>query len=183
MSKHASRGVPVRLGVIGLYVSMHAAKVDTMGSFRITKSQESSSKNSISNIGLNFTNHAEFLADIPNDGVDIEIGPFANPLLHGPNVKYLDVLPTEQLITRARELDIEHQPDLIKHLNQVEAILEIQSANGPYIDAHAWQLVPKSFALLVKQIFGLRIRGLKLKSIFSTAPNTQEFFSVLSREP
>lgn len=107
-------------------------------------------------INSNFTTRAEFLADIPIDGKGIEIGPFANPLLHGPNVKYLDVLPTEQLIARARELgmdhtkvpqityisdingfpdiserfdyalschSIEHQPDLIKHLNQVEQIL------------------------------------------------------------
>lgn len=154
-----------------------------MGLFRKTKSQDFSSKNSITDIGLNFTIRAKFLANIPNDGLSIEIGPFVNPLLPGPNVEYLEVLPTEHLITRARELDIEHQPDLIKHLNQIEEILEIQSANGTYIDMHAWQFVPKSFALLVKQIFELRLSGLQLKSIFSTAPDTQEFSAVLSREP
>ena len=92
----------------------------------------------------------------------IEIGPFANPLLKGPNVKYLDVLPTEQLKNRVNALEmdpelvpqisfvsnqngipdipeifdyalscrsIEHQPDLIKHLNQIEYIL---SPGGKY---------------------------------------------------
>jgi SAM-dependent methyltransferase len=258
---------------------------------------DSIAMNSDHELTSNFTNRKEFLAEIPSDGTGIEIGPFANPLLHGSNVKYLDVLPTEQLVTRARELgmdqskvphisyisdingfpeiserfdyalschSIEHQPDLIKHLNQVEqilvpggryfliipdkrycfdhflsestiadvvgaflekrtvhsaksviehraltthndpvehfssnhgelfnnqnqrvqqAMLEIQGANGSYIDVHAWQFVPKSFALLVRQIFELGLSRLKVESIYRTAPNTQEFFAVLNREP
>jgi SAM-dependent methyltransferase len=134
----------------------NATNLGDMKLFHKTKSKESGAMNSNIGSASNFTTRAEFLADIPNDGKGIEIGPFANPLLHGPNVKYLDVLPTEQLITRARELgmdhtkvpqityisdingfpdiserfdyalschSIEHQPDLIKHLNQVEQIL------------------------------------------------------------
>ncbi len=275
----------------------NATNLGDMKLFQKTKSKESGAMKSNIGSASNFTTRAEFLAEIPTDGTGIEIGPFANPLLHGPNVKYLDVLPTEQLIARARELgmdhtkvphityisningfpdiserfdyalschSIEHQPDLIKHLNQVEqilvpggryfliipdkrycfdhylsestiadvvgaflekrtvhsaksviehraltthndpvehfssnhgdlfsnqnqrvlqAILEIQSAKGSYIDVHAWQFVPKSFARLVKQIFELGLSGLKVESIFQTAPNTQEFFAVLNREP
>lgn len=103
-----------------------------------------------------YISRADFLAQISPLQKGIEIGPFANPLLKGPNVKYLDVLPTEQLKARARTLginpdgvphisyvsnqngfpeisevfdyalschSIEHQPDLVKHLNQVERIL------------------------------------------------------------
>jgi SAM-dependent methyltransferase len=103
-----------------------------------------------------YTSRADFLAQISPLQKGLEIGPFANPLLNNPNVKYLDVLPTEQLKVRASTLgmdpelvplisyiadengfpeisesfdyllschSIEHQPDLVKHLNQVEQIL------------------------------------------------------------
>jgi SAM-dependent methyltransferase len=84
----------------------------------------------------------------------LEIGPFCNPLLRGPNISYLDVLDADQLRARAVEIGadpagcpthidyvggleqvrrhfdavisshaIEHQPDLIEHLRQVERIL------------------------------------------------------------
>lgn len=73
--------------------------------------------------------------------------------------------------------------DFFSNQNQrvLQAILEIQSANGSYIDVHAWQFVPKSFALLVKQIFELGLSRLKIEAIFGTAPNTQEFFAVLTK--
>ncbi|MBL8498209.1 hypothetical protein ABF87_11600 [Nitrosomonas sp. JL21] len=87
----------------------------------------------------------------------LEIGPFVNPSLTHPTVKYLDVLSTQELICRAnlfgfstekiREIDyvspdgsleiirekfdvvfsshnLEHQPDLIGHLQEVGSILE-----------------------------------------------------------
>jgi SAM-dependent methyltransferase len=86
----------------------------------------------------------------------LEIGPFANPITRGPNVKYFDVLPTEELKRRAiahglnprkcPQIDfvsatgdlaavtdgfnavvsshaIEHQPDLVRHLEGVGRIL------------------------------------------------------------
>jgi SAM-dependent methyltransferase len=86
----------------------------------------------------------------------LEIGPFVNPKLRHDNVKYLDVLSTEELIERAERLNkstegirsidfvardgslcgidetfdvvfsshnLEHQPDLIAHLNEVSAAL------------------------------------------------------------
>lgn len=119
-------------------------------------SDAQSASNADQSLQFNLANRDEFLAQIPTDGKGIEIGPFANPQLHGPNVKYLDVLTSEQLKQRALALgmdpekvphisyisnqngfpdipemfdyalschSIEHQPDLVKHLNQVEKIL------------------------------------------------------------
>jgi SAM-dependent methyltransferase len=87
----------------------------------------------------------------------LEIGPFCNPAIIGPQVKYFEVLDQLALVARAKELNykienvpevhflsptgnlavidemfdccfsshvIEHQPDLVTHLQQVEQILE-----------------------------------------------------------
>ena len=90
------------------------------------------------------------------DGMVLEIGPFASPVIKGPQARYADILPTEQLKKNAVELGlddssvpnidwvveptdlspidqtfdsvfsshaIEHQPNLVKHLQQVESLL------------------------------------------------------------
>lgn len=87
----------------------------------------------------------------------LELGPFVNPCLSGPSVKYFDVLDKTALLARAMQLgldvskavdidfvsgiadmsvinetfnvvvsshNIEHHPDLIDHLKQVERILK-----------------------------------------------------------
>jgi SAM-dependent methyltransferase len=104
----------------------------------------------------------DFAALIPAQADALEIGPFHNPLLHGPTVRYFDVLPKAELVARAEvhglpvsaipEIDyvsrdgdlrvvkatfdfvlsshtIEHQPDLIRHLRDVERLLR---AGGRY---------------------------------------------------
>jgi SAM-dependent methyltransferase len=102
------------------------------------------------------TRQGLFTALTPNDSI-LEIGPFTNPLIQGPRVKYFDVLDKKALIERALKHDrsiegaldidfvspvgdlsiiknekfnivisshcIEHQTDLIKHLNQVSDLL------------------------------------------------------------
>jgi SAM-dependent methyltransferase len=98
-----------------------------------------------------------FVSLIPQTSFALEIGPFFSPILHGPNVRYFDVLSQEHLLARAKSLGhadaspphidyvssngdlqiidesfdfvvssycLEHQPDLIKHLRDVESILK-----------------------------------------------------------
>jgi len=105
----------------------------------------------------------ELLSCVGSNDAVLEIGPFTNPLMRGPNVRYFDVLDKEKLIIRAAEHDynaeapvdihyvsgigdlgivdvrfdfvisshcIEHQPDLIRHLQGVERLL---NANGKYL--------------------------------------------------
>jgi predicted SAM-dependent methyltransferase len=98
-----------------------------------------------------------FITLIPPDSDTLEIGPFADPLMTGPRVRYFDVLDAPQLSARARAVGysaervphvhfvsadgdlkivgnkscdivlsshvIEHQPDLISHLQAVENLL------------------------------------------------------------
>lgn len=97
-----------------------------------------------------------FIKLVPDNSV-LEIGPFVNPVMRGPKVKYFDLMSRDQLIERATrtgiaaekvpEIDfvsprgdlsivdqkfftvisshcIEHQPDMLRHLRQVENILE-----------------------------------------------------------
>ena len=101
-----------------------------------------------------------FIGSIERDLSALEIGPYFTPVLRGPNVRYFDILTTEQLRERAA-LDrhdfvkpedvpqihysdpdgsmhgieerfdivfsshaIEHQPDLVRHLNEVRRLLK-----------------------------------------------------------
>ena len=96
------------------------------------------------------------LASLVGRESTLELGPFTNPTLRGPNVKYFDVMDKQGLIKRADAIGyaysspvdihyvssngdlsivgetfdfclsshcVEHQPDLIYHLNQVARIL------------------------------------------------------------
>jgi hypothetical protein len=98
-----------------------------------------------------------FLGLIRTQKSILEIGPFCSPVVTGSNVRYFDVLDTECLIRRAKEIGysssraptisyvsatgdlsvvtdqfpcaisahcIEHQPDLVHHLQQVSNLLD-----------------------------------------------------------
>lgn len=106
-------------------------------------------------------NRNEFAALIPTSASVLEIGPFCNPLLRGPNVFYFDVLSQDELIARARLIGLdavgvphinyvsatsdlsivdrhfdavvsshclEHQPDLVGHLQNVGRLLAPRGA-------------------------------------------------------
>lgn len=99
---------------------------------------------------------AELVRAAPGNARILEIGPFAWPLLRGQDIAYADVLTTEQIMARARDIGviaddapiinyvvlpsdlsgvkerfravvschvIEHQPDIIGHLQQVGQLL------------------------------------------------------------
>ena len=101
-------------------------------------------------------NRQSFVELIPPNARVLEIGPFAAPMLRGPNVSYVDVMSTHDLRARAILLDldpekvpeinwvstssdlsvvsdkfnvvvsshaIEHQPDIIGHLQQIGNLL------------------------------------------------------------
>jgi len=228
----------------------------------------------------------------PSDAA-LEIGPFTNPSITGPNVKYFDVLDRAALIERARahaypheravpidfvsptgdlsvvteQFDvivsshcIEHQPDFIAHLRDVSrllrpggayllvipdkrycfdhfipettveaviaargrkmhrqesvvetrahtthndpwrhwagdhgrpvheddpariaaAIAEFNSAQGSYIDVHAWQFTPTSFRALLQQLNKAQLTSFVPLSIYQTPYGTFEFCAVLA---
>lgn len=112
-----------------------------------------------------------FLEAIRHIRPALEIGPFDNPLLKGPGVKYFDVLDTDALKKRAEKIGsnpenvpfidyvsdvgdlgivsetfnlvlsshvIEHQPDLIRHLNQVAAILKPAGCYAVFVPDHRY---------------------------------------------
>jgi SAM-dependent methyltransferase len=102
------------------------------------------------------TTRSALLAQVAETDRVLEIGPFDSPIIRGSHVSYFDVLDTEGLQKRAKELGrnaagvppinyvsstgnlgnipavfdvvlschaVEHQPDLIKHLNDIQEIL------------------------------------------------------------
>lgn len=111
-------------------------------------------------VGNGLSTREGFAALIGPEMKALEIGPFAKPILRGPNVVYCDVMDDEALRQRAVEIgldpqsvppvshvlgpdgldsiredfdivlsshSIEHQPDLVRHLQQVERRLERRS--------------------------------------------------------
>ena len=98
-----------------------------------------------------------FVAQIPPNGLTLEIGPAVRPVLLGPNIRYFDIADQAGLVARAKiegypaddcpvihyfspigDLSvvpdkfegvfsshcIEHQPDLVKHLDDVANLLK-----------------------------------------------------------
>ena len=51
-------------------------------------------------------NREDFVALVPNSAEALEIGPFCNPVLRGPNVLYLDVLSRGENVARAKSIDL-----------------------------------------------------------------------------
>ncbi|WP_245475670.1 hypothetical protein [Mesorhizobium sp. M7A.F.Ca.US.006.01.1.1] len=108
-------------------------------------------------LGTRMSLREHFLNEVRSNRSILEIGPFCNPQVTGGNVRYFDVLDSQQLVARAEQIGypikavpqihytspvgdlsvvpdrfaaaischcIEHQPDLIHHLQQVANILD-----------------------------------------------------------
>lgn len=146
---------------VSVYRKLHADMRDldddaVIAHYRAFGQGEGRSSNAISD-------RATFARLAAQEGQALEIGPFANPLLRGPDVRYADVCSEEQLRARAKALGldpshvphinfvlgdrglaginqsfnavlsshcIEHQPDLVAHLQQVQRLIE--PARGRY---------------------------------------------------
>jgi SAM-dependent methyltransferase len=68
-----------------------------------------------------------FAALIPKSAAVLEVGPFCNPLIRGPNVSYFDVLSEEALIARARSIGLD--PAGVPHINYVSPAGELSAVN------------------------------------------------------
>lgn len=138
-------------------------------------------------------NRQEFAGCALAYGMALEIGPFASPLLHGPNARYADVLTKVQLIERAREerlptsaipdIDyvveprgltsiqdrfdailsshvVEHQPDLVFHLQEVQALLNTGGRYFVLIPDHRYcfdhYLAPSTGAAIIQAHYDKR---------------------------
>jgi SAM-dependent methyltransferase len=69
----------------------------------------------------------DFAELIPKSATVLEIGPFCNPLLRGPNVSYFDVFSQEDLVKRARLFGFD--PAGIPHIDYISSTGELSIAN------------------------------------------------------
>lgn len=61
------------------------------------------------------------------------------------------------------------------------AISEWKSADGGYIDVHAWQFTPSSFRNLIGELNQLGLTELRIHRVYETLRNSNEFAAVLIR--
>ncbi len=63
-----------------------------------------------------------------------------------------------------------------------EAIEKFNSANGAYIDAHAWQFTPARFLQILLSINALGLTGMRPERVWSTPTFLYEFTAILVRD-
>ena len=61
------------------------------------------------------------------------------------------------------------------------ALAEYETANGAYIDVHAWKFTPQGFRILLRDIFMLDFTHLKTIRVYNTVLNSSEFCAVLQK--
>ena len=62
-----------------------------------------------------------------------------------------------------------------------EALTSFQRSNGNYIDVHAWQFVPDSFAEAMRLLFDLGLSVMRVLRVYPTVPGANEFYAVLEK--
>lgn len=67
----------------------------------------------------------DFAALVAKSPAVLEIGPFCNPMLRGPNVSYFDVLSQEELIARARSFGFD--PAGVPHIDYVSPTSDLST--------------------------------------------------------
>ncbi len=62
-----------------------------------------------------------------------------------------------------------HADELIHDFEQAKSIWNLSFSSADYIDAHCWRFTPASFRLLISDLQGLGLIGLRIKVEFDTA--------------
>ena len=75
----------------------------------------------------------------------------------------------------------EHGSQTIDHDSFTKCLDEYMASNGKYIDVHAWQFTPDSFAYIIETLHQLNIINLSLYRICNTIWGRPEFCSVLRK--
>jgi hypothetical protein len=75
-------------------------------------------------------NRNQFASLITSEIKALEIGPFTTPLLHGDNIQYCDILNTEELKKRAKNIGL--CPDTIPYIHHVVGVLGLDEFVGEY---------------------------------------------------
>lgn len=60
-------------------------------------------------------------------------------------------------------------------------IAEFEAKRGEYIDTHAWQFTPTSFANIIKALNAEGLCSLRCRKLYKTPKNTFEFCAILSK--
>lgn len=62
-----------------------------------------------------------------------------------------------------------------------EAVAQFNASAGTYLDAHAWQFTPQSFAQIMRALAALELSAFDLLSVQPTRRNAFEFYAVLEK--
>lgn len=62
-----------------------------------------------------------------------------------------------------------------------KAVAEWQNANGGYVDVHAWQFTPDTFAAIINGLHEMGMIGLHIGRCYHSGAGTNEFCAVLTR--
>ena len=73
-----------------------------------------------------------FIDSIPKDINILEIGPFYNPQCIGSNVKYFDIIDTDALIDRAKQIDANIIVENIPYINYISPVGDLSIINETF---------------------------------------------------
>jgi len=89
-----------------------------------------------------------FLKSIPENLKILEIGPFYTPMHRGENVKYFDVLDREQLVERAKQLDLSYKVENIPHIHYVSPTADLTIVDEKFDAIFSSHVIEHQFDLI-----------------------------------
>jgi predicted SAM-dependent methyltransferase len=90
----------------------------------------------------------KFLKSIPKNLKILEIGPFYTPMQKGDNVKYFDVLDREQLVERAKKLELSYKVDNIPHIDFVSPTADLTIVDEKFDAIFSSHVIEHQFDLI-----------------------------------